>query len=186
MASSAQRDLARPGPRRPPPVLRETRSAMLPPWPLAVTLAWALSTAPAVAHEHTAGDVTIEHPHAHATGAAQENGTVCMVIRNGGAEPERLLAARTGEAQGAELRRATIFAEGVARAGPEEVVEIPPGGEADLSPSGLHVMLVGLRGPLFEGVSFPMTLVFERAGEVDVEVEVVGESSHARAGHPGN
>jgi copper(I)-binding protein len=164
--------------------MRETRSAMLPPWPLVATLAWALSTAPAVAHEHTAGDVTIKHPHAHATVAAQENGAACMVIRNHGAAPEHLLAARTGEALGVELRRATIFAEGVARTGPVETVEIPPGGEAELEPGGLHVMLLGLRGPLFEGVSFPMTLVFERAGEV--EVEVVGESPHAGAGHPGN
>jgi periplasmic copper chaperone A len=163
--------------------MRETRSAMPPPWPLTAALAWVLSTAPAAAHEHTAGDVTIEHPHAHATAAAQENGTACMVIHNRGAEPERLLAARTGEAQGAELHRTTIVAEGVTRTGPAEAVEIPPGGEAKLAPGGLHVTLVGLRGPLFEGISFPMTLVFERAGEV--EVEVIGGSSHDGAGHTG-
>jgi periplasmic copper chaperone A len=166
--------------------MRKNRSGMPRSWPLAVALAWALSTASAVAHEHAAGEVTIEHPHAHATGAAQENGTVCMVVRNRGVAPERLLAARTGEAQGAELRRATIFAEGVARTGPVEAVEIPPGGEAELEPGGPHVRLVGLRGPLFEGVSFPMTLVFERAGEVEVEVEVMGENPHGGAGHPGN
>jgi hypothetical protein len=100
----------------------------------------------------------------------QKNGAAYMLIRNRGGEPERLLAARTAEAQAAELHGTTVTPEGVARMRPAEAVEIPPGGEAELMPGGPHVTLVGLKAPLFEGVSFPMTLVFERAGEVAVDV----------------
>jgi copper(I)-binding protein len=47
-------------------------------------------------------------------------------------------------------------------------------------------MLVELRGQLFEGTMFPMTLVFERAGEVEIEVEVTGgggNGAHQGAAH---
>jgi periplasmic copper chaperone A len=139
---------------------------------IAVALVLAAFGSPAAAHEATAGGLTIEHPHARATVAVQMSGAAYMVIRNRGAEPDRLLGARTEEAQAAELHGTTVTAEGVARMRPAEAVEIPPGGEAKLAPGGLHLMLVGLKGQLIEGTSFPMTLVFERAGEVEVEVMV--------------
>ena len=145
---------------------------------LAVSIATASALAtfsfPVAAQEVQAGDLTIEHPHARATVVVQKNGTAYMVIRNRGSEPDRLLGARTGEAQAAELHGTTVSPEGVARMRPAEAVEIPPGGEAKLAPGGLHLMLVQLKGPLVEGTTFPMTLVFERAGEVEVEVMVEG------------
>ena len=36
----------------------------------------------------------------------------------------------------------------------------------------MHLMLIGLKEPLKEGASFPMTLQFERAGTVEVKVVV--------------
>jgi copper(I)-binding protein len=142
-------------------------------WLCALVLVFALG-GPVAAQEKVAGTLVVEHPHARATVAVQKNGAAYMVIRNRGSEPERLLGARTGEAQAAELHGTTVTPEGVAQMRPAEAVEIPPGGEAKLAPGGLHVMLVGLKGPLVEGTSFPMTLVFERAGEVEVEVMVEG------------
>ena len=38
--------------------------------------------------------------------------------------------------------------------------------------TGMHLMLIGLKAPLKEGTSFPMTLQFERAGTVEVTVDV--------------
>ena len=134
-----------------------------------------LAAMPSSSHELRKGEVAIEHPWARATLPAQENGAVYMVIRNRGAGAERLLAARTSEAQRAELHGGTATAEGVAQTRPVEALAIPSGGEARLSPGGAHVTLGGLRGQLFEGTMFPMTLVFERAGEV--EVEVVSDAS---------
>jgi len=43
---------------------------------------------------------------------------------------------------------------------------------AELQPGGFHVMLMGLTGPLEEGGHFPVTLTFERAGTVTVDVAV--------------
>jgi periplasmic copper chaperone A len=148
----------------------------------ALALVLGFATATAIAHEQAAGDVTIVHPHARATAAAQKNGAAYMTIRNRGPEPERLLAVRTGEARSAELHGTTISADGVARMRPAEPLVIPPRGEVRLAPGALHVMLVGLKSPLFEGTSFPMILVFERAGEVEVEVMVEGAGA-GQSGH---
>jgi periplasmic copper chaperone A len=141
---------------------------------LVVVSTWTALAAPVWAHERTAGDVIIDHPHAHATAAVQKNGAAYMIIRNRGSAPERLLAVRTNEARSAEVHGTTITPEGVAQMRRVEAINIPPDGEVRLAPGGLHVMLTGLKGPLVEGTSFPMTLVFERAGEVGVEIMVDG------------
>jgi copper(I)-binding protein len=78
------------------------------------------------------------------------------------------------EAQSAGLHSTTVNAEGIARMRPVATLEISPGGEANLTPGGLHIMLIGLKGRLFEGTSFPMTLAGERAGEIELEVMVEG------------
>jgi copper(I)-binding protein len=145
--------------------------------------AWIALAIPVSAHEQTAGDVIIDHPHTHATAAVPKNGAVYMILRNRGRQPERLLAVRTDEAESAQVHVTAITADGVAHMRPASAVDIPPGGEVRLVPGGYHVMLTGLRhGPLIEGTSFPMTLVFEHAGEVEVEVMV----DSANAGHEGH
>jgi copper(I)-binding protein len=136
-----------------------------------------LITASARAHERTVGDLTIVHPWARPAASAQQNSAAYMIIRNDGREPERLLAVETDEAKSAGLHTSTITPEGIAQMRPVETVEVPAGGEVRLAPGGLHIMLVELASPLFEGTSFPMKLVFQYAGEVDVEVMV--ESSRA-------
>jgi copper(I)-binding protein len=58
--------------------------------------------------------------------------------------------------------------------------QIPVGGVFELSPGGAHLMLVDLKAPLKQGTKVPLTLRFERAGEMKVELEVraLGASSH--------
>mgnify|MGYP002735320739 FL=1 len=52
-------------------------------------------------------------------------------------------------------------------------IPVPAGATIELAPGGFHGMLMGLTTALKEGDSFPVTLTFERAGEVTVDVEVV-------------
>ena len=54
----------------------------------------------------------------------------------------------------------------------QDLVFIPANGSAELSPGGLHVMLVNLMKNLSVGDTFPLTLEFQRAGDITVEVEV--------------
>ena len=54
----------------------------------------------------------------------------------------------------------------------EKGLEIPPGGTVTLAPGGFHLMFMGLKGPFKQGTQVPVTLVFEKAGSIDVELDV--------------
>ena len=58
-----------------------------------------------------------------------------------------------------------------------------------LQPGGFHLMLIGLKEPLIQGQSVPLTLRFERAGEVQVMLAVQPAGARgpmaARALRPG-
>jgi copper(I)-binding protein len=53
----------------------------------------------------------------------------------------------------------------------EDGLEIPAGEEVSLEPGGYHIMLLELEEPIAEGDTIPVTLMFENAGEVQVEAE---------------
>ncbi len=96
-----------------------------------------------------------------------------VTLENTGKKADRLLGASTPVAQRAELHKMTVDAANVMRR--REVVDIPltPGVPVKTRPGGgWHIMLVGLKQPLVEGSSFPMTLEFERGGKTDVKVVV--------------
>jgi periplasmic copper chaperone A len=55
-----------------------------------------------------------------------------------------------------------------------ETLELPSGERFTLAPGGMHLMLMGLQDKLSEGTTFPMMLSFENAGEIKIEVSVLG------------
>ena len=135
----------------------------------------------AAAHDHRVEDLVIDHPWARASIGAARTGAAYMTIRNEGAAADRLVAARSEAAEKVELH--SHVAEGdIMRMRPVDAIEIPAGGSVELRPGGLHLMLMGLRHPLKEGEVFPATLTFERAGEVQIGVEVEA----AGGGHQGH
>ncbi len=131
------------------------------------------------AHEFKAGAITIEHPWARP--AATGNSAAYFVIQNAG-EGDRLLGVASDVAASVEMHSTTIDAQGVGRMVPVQAVDVPQDAEATFAPGGLHVMLVGLKQPLKEGQEFPLTLTFEKAGAVTVEVEVEKTPSHGGDG----
>ena len=58
-------------------------------------------------------------------------------------------------------------------------LEIPPGKTVTLSPSQFHLMFMGLKGALKQGTRVPVSLTFEKAGKIDIELAVgsIGASS---------
>ena len=92
-------------------------------------------------------------------------------IRNNGKQPDRLLSASTPVAKKVEMH-VTERAGEVAKMRQLRVFEVPARERLTLEPNGAHLMLVDLVQPLKKGERFPMTLRFERAGEVEVQFEV--------------
>ena len=130
-----------------------------------------------LAHDSSVGDITVEHAWARPSRTA--NGAVYMVLKNAGSEADRLIGITAGDvAASSELHVTAVDAQGVATMRPVQAVELPPGGEARLAPGGLHIMLLDLEAPLAEGQGFPLTLTFEKAGTLEVDVAVESSPSH--------
>ncbi|MEK7245054.1 MAG: copper chaperone PCu(A)C [Pseudomonadota bacterium] len=116
------------------------------------------------------GGVTVENPFARPSVGAAGAGAAYMTIRNQG-PADRLIAVSTPAARVAELH--THIREGdVMRMRKIEAIEIPAHAAVNLAPGGLHVMLMGLHQPLKTGDTFAVTLAFEKAGAIAVQVPV--------------
>ena len=99
-------------------------------------------------------------------------GAAYMVIRNSGAEVDRLVGGETDIAKVVEIHE-VIDVEGVMEMHPlADGLEIPAGGEVTLQPGGSHVMLIGLKEDLVNGKTYELTLHFARVGDVTVPVDV--------------
>ena len=129
----------------------------------------ALLALPAAAQQ-AAGDVAVEQPWTRAAGQGT-TGAGFMAISNRGAAADRLLSTTSPAARTLELHSMTHDGD-VMRMRSVEGIEIPAGQTVTLRPGGLHLMLVGLAQPLRQGETVPVTLRFERAGEVRVALAV--------------
>ncbi len=144
---------------------------------LLVLVAPLAATAAGTGHGHsdpqaTVGALEISAARAPASLGAARNGVVYLAVRNTGDQPDALLEARSAVADRTELHT-HIHTDGIMRMRRFDRFGIPADGMLDLRSGGDHIMLVKLREPLVTGRQFDLTLVFERAGTVDVRVEVV-------------
>lgn len=140
---------------------------------LALALMVGAATPVLAADMATIGAITIHDPWARASLGETPNSAAYMRLEATGTEPDRLIGGSTPAAAEVELHT-HIMEPGVARMRPVEAIEIAPGESTVLEPGGLHVMLVGLTSPLEEGARLPLTLVFETAGEVTLDLPVKG------------
>ena len=153
---------------------------------LAAALALAAAAFPAQAHGFRLGALAIGHPYARATAPGQPIGGGYLKLDNQGPADDRLLGASAAAvAERVELH--TMAMEGdVMRMRSLGAIDLPAGRSVELKPGGTHLMLVGLKAPLKAGDKFPLTLRFERAGQVEVVVNVEAAGAAAErhgAGH---
>ncbi len=139
----------------------------------AMALAASLSFAPAAsAHEFKQGDLTIGHPWSRATLPGAKVAAGYLTVKNAGSTPDRLISVTAGIADKGEIHEMAVK-DGVMTMRPlADGLEIPAGGEVKLEPGSYHLMFMGLKEPAVEGVKFPGTLTFEKAGTVQVEFAV--------------
>ncbi|MDB5416218.1 MAG: hypothetical protein JWR10_4553 [Rubritepida sp.] len=131
--------------------------------------ALAILAMPAVALAQPAS-ITVENPWTRAAGQGMQGGGF-LTIRNTGTAEDRLVSASSPIAARVELH--TSLRDGdVMRMRPVENVPVPANGSVSLAPGGLHMMMIGLTRPMNVGETVPVTLHFERAGEVTVNMAV--------------
>lgn len=131
-----------------------------------------------------AADIAVTQPWARATLAPGGAGAAFMTISNAGGMADKLVKAATPVAGAAELHTHRMDGT-VMRMEAVPSIEVPANGSATMAPGGLHVMLFDLKAPLSEGMSFPLTLTFEHAGDVTVTVPVLGPAAMGAGMAPG-
>ncbi len=99
------------------------------------------------------------------------NGAAYLLLVNNGSTPDRLLRVESDVAKAVELHISEMKNE-VMTMRPVEAIDLPAGGQAELKPGGLHIMLVGLRRELKVGDQVTLRLVFEKASPLTVQAEV--------------
>jgi periplasmic copper chaperone A len=100
------------------------------------------------------------------------NSAVYMVLANGGAAADRLIAAQADVSKAIEIHETRMEGDVMRMKEVEGGIEVPAGGQVELRPGGLHVMLIGLTRELSVGDKFPLTLQFASGTTLAVEVEV--------------
>ncbi len=120
-----------------------------------------------------AGNFVIHGAYARVMGKMAKSGAIFMGLENTGPADDRLVAATTPVARKASLHTNIEDANGVMKMLPiKGGVPIANGQIHWFKRGGDHIMLMGLKKPLAEGDTIPLTLVFEKAGTISIEVPV--------------
>jgi copper(I)-binding protein len=136
-------------------------------------LALVLAAGPGLAEEARLGPIVVRDALVRETPPAPTTAAVYLTLVNQGTYADRLLGATSPAAATVQIHEHRMTAEGVAQM--REVaggIELAPGASVAFAPGGLHLMLVDLGERLRAGAALPLTLRFEHAGELSLEVPV--------------
>jgi copper(I)-binding protein len=142
------------------------------PWFCAFGLA--LLAGPSQADSYRAGSLEVLQPWSQALPPNAPTVAAYFIVRNTGMADDRLLSVDSPVAAEAQLHE-HVGADGMMKMQQVSTVIIPAAGQVRFAPFSSHVMLLGLgdRSQLAEGSSFPLTLHFQGAGAVEVQVRVL-------------
>src|SRR3954464_2241863 len=123
--------------------------------------------------------ITVHESWARATPPGAKIGAGYLTVRNAGAA-DKLVSASSAAAERVETH-ISIREGDISRMREVKGYEVPARGVLELKPGGAHLMLVNIKAPLKVGMTLPLTLRFEKAGEIKTQLEVrplTGGESH--------
>ena len=159
---------------------------------LTIALAAALAstlTAPVRAEDVKAGDLVITQAWSRQTPSGAKVAGGYLTVENKGTTTDRLVGGSGDVAGRIEIHEMAMDGGGVMTMRPvDKGLVIDPGKTVKLAPGGNHLMLMDLKTPLKQGDKVPLTLQFEKAGKVNVSLDVQGVGAKAPGGddHSGN
>ena len=122
-----------------------------------------------------ASDTVVIDPWARASILASRPGAAYLTMHSDNGD--RLIAIESQAAGHIMLHSTETDANGVSRMMHIEQLDLPPGQPVLLAPGGKHLMLMNLGAKLEEGSSFALTLRFETAGDITVDVPVLAATA---------
>jgi copper(I)-binding protein len=148
---------------------------------LLAALAAPFATA-ARAEDVKAGDLVISQAWSRATPSGAKVAGGYLTVENKGSAPDRLVSGSADMAGRVEIHEMAMDG-GVMKMRPlDKGVAIPPGKTVKFAPGGNHIMLMDLKGSFKQGDKVPVTLQFEKAGKVNVTLDVQGVGAQAPSG----
>ncbi len=152
---------------------------------LALVLATGLLASPITAHEGhqhgatelTLGSLTLAGFFTKATLPNQPVGAGFLTITNAGTEDDRLIAASSPMAADVQIHEMKMDGDMMKMAELPDGLLIPAGQTVTLAPGGFHLMFMDLTAAFVAGAVVPVSLTFEKAGTIDIELPVLANSA---------
>jgi len=132
---------------------------------LALALSLALTIA-AEAHQIKVGQLVITHPWIKQPGG-QATAFGCMKITNNGTTDDRLLAVVINPHISAQLIEVSNKANS-----PAGSILVPAGQTVHIHPDSAQMALIMVPSPFLEGSEVSGSLIFEKAGKIEIDYEV--------------
>lgn len=130
-----------------------------------------------------AADIMAMNPYSYASSKLAKAGAVFVSLMNHG-PVDRLVSARSDAAKVVQIHNSVQVGDVIKMREIKDGLQVPMHGQVELEPGGVHIMLMGLTKPLKKGESVQITLVFEKAGEIEFAAPILergsmgGQSSH--------
>lgn len=139
---------------------------------ITAAIAAAIFATTAWAQEYRVGAIKIELPWTRATPTGSKVAGGFMRIENTGKEPDRLIGGSATVAGRLEVHEMALIDNVMKMRELEKGLELKPGQSVELKPGSYHVMFMALKDQLKEGDKVKGTLIFEKAGKIEVEYTV--------------
>lgn len=139
---------------------------------LFLAAAVSLLALPATAQDYKLGSLEIATPWTRATAPTARTGGGFMTITNKGTTADKLISARSTASDKVEIHEMQMDGSVMRMRELAKGLDIPPGATVVLKPGSYHIMFMELKAPLAKDAKVPVTLVFEKAGSIDVQLNV--------------
>jgi copper(I)-binding protein len=119
-------------------------------------------------------EINIENAWGRPSPKVATAGAFYMQIKNVGNEGDKLIDGQSPACGVVELHESYMTEDGAMGMRPVEggFIEIPADGEAELKMGGLHIMCIEKLEDFTVGAVLPLTLNFEKSGEMTIEIEI--------------
>lgn len=120
----------------------------------------------------SSGPIEIRQPWARSSSTGDSQAGGFFTVTNTGNVPDRLIAASSPVARSTELHAIKVAGSNIAMGAVENGIPIHWGSTVTFQPRGYHLLMTGLAKPLSVGGTIDVTLVFEKAGNIDLRLKV--------------
>ncbi|APO74924.1 GLE1 domain-containing protein [Rhizobium etli 8C-3] len=121
----------------------------------------------------TVGDLEVSDAFAKAMLVGQPVGGGFFTVKNNGKTDDRLVEVSSPTAGEVQMHEMAMQNNVMKMRELKDGIAIPAGGTVKLAPGGLHLMFQKVKAPFKQGESVPVTLIFEKAGKMDVTFKVL-------------